>query len=264
MKKYLAGFLALFTTAILLAGCQQNTTTTKAQKSTVELNVSAAASLKDALGDVQKAYAKKHPEVKLTFNLGSSGTLQQQIEQGAPTDLFISAGKKQMDALETKGLLLEKSKVNLLGNELVVVVSKDNNKAKAMSDLAKTDINKIGIGTPETVPAGKYAQDSLIAAKLWTTLQPKFVQAKDVREVLTYVETGNAEAGFVYKSDAQISSKVKIAFAVPANLHKPIVYPAAIIKASKKINATKDFRKFLQSDQAMKIFVKYGFTVAGK
>ncbi|MDP4127557.1 MAG: molybdate ABC transporter substrate-binding protein [Bacillota bacterium] len=229
-----------------------------------EIMVSAAASMKDSLTELQKAYAEKTPEVKLTFVYGASGTLQQQIEQGAPVDLFISAGKTQMDALEQRNLLVKESKVDLVGNELVLVAGKDNTKVTSLEDLTKADIDKISIGTPESVPAGKYAQESLTNLKLWDALKPKFVLAKDVTQVLNYVETGNVEAGLVYQSDAQGSTNVKVVTVVPASSHKPIAYPAAVIAATKHKQAAEDFLKYLQSSDAEKIFVKYGFTTLVK
>jgi len=221
--------------------------------------VSAAASLQNSLTELQKAYALKTPSVKLTINFGASGTLQQQIEQGAPTDLFISAGKTQMDALGQSNLLVKDSRIDLLGNDLVLITGKDNSKVTSLDDLSKSSVAHISIGTPASVPAGKYAQDSLTSLKLWDSLQPKMVMAKDVTSVLNYVETGNADAGFVYRSDAQGSTKVKVVAVIPENSHKPIVYPAAVILATKNKQAAEDFLKYLQSADAQKVFVKYGF-----
>ena len=230
-----------------------------------EIMVSAAASMRNALTELETVYEEKHPEVNLTINFAASGTLQQQIEQGAPADLFISAGQKQMDALETKNLLIKESRVDLLGNELVVVTGKDNDKITSLDDLNKLGEAQIGIGTPESVPAGKYAQEALKNLKLWDTLEPKLVQAKDVTAVLNYVETGNAEAGFVYRTDSAGSTKVKVAAVVPASSHTPIVYPAAIISATKNKQLTEDFFTFLQqSPEAKQAFEKYGFKTLTK
>lgn len=250
-----------------LTGCgagntaQQPSNTAQTQAKPTELMISAAASLKDSLTELQSDYTNVKPDVKLTFNFAASGTLQQQIEQGAPVDLFISAGKSQMDALEKKNLLLKDSRINLLGNDLVLVAGKDNTKITSVQDLTKADVAQVSIGTPESVPAGKYAQDSLKNLKLWDAIHSKLVQAKDVSQVLNYVETGNADAGFVYRSDAQQSTKVKVVAVVPDNTHSPIVYPAAIIGATKNQQATEDFLKYLQSSDAQKVFVKYGFKI---
>lgn len=267
MKK--GSWLLVFSLLLILSliGCSAggtNQSTNVAKVKPTEIMVSAAASMKDSLTELQKAYALKTPGVIITYVFGASGTLQQQIEQGAPVDLFISAGKAQMDALDQKNLLVKESKVDLVGNELVLVTGKDNSKVASLDDLSKASVAQISIGTPESVPAGKYAQESLTNLKLWDTLKPKFVLAKDVTQVLTYVETGNVDAGLVYKSDAQGSTKVKVVTVMPVSSYKPIAYPAAVIEATKNKQASEDFLKYLQSSDAQKIFVKYGFKTLAK
>lgn len=263
MKK----ILSLITSLVLmvsLAGCGATSQSTDQVKSSAtaaqkEITISAAASLKDSLTEIQKLYTQKNPGIKLTFNFGASGTLQQQIEQGAPADLFISAGKSQVDALEAKNLTIKESRVNLLNNTLVLVVGKDNAKITAIQDLAKSDVKQISIGTPESVPAGKYAKESLTNLKLWDALQSKMVLAKDVTQVLNYVETGNVDAGFVYASDAKGSTKTKVVAAAPKDSHSAIVYPAAIVTSTKNKAETEAFLKYLQSSEAQQIFANYGF-----
>lgn len=261
-------WLLMLSLSLTLLGCGTGNMTepskSKAQVQPQEIIVSAAASLKDSLTELEKTYTQKNPGVKLLFNFDASGTLQQQIEQGAPADLFISAGKSQFDALNQKNLLVKDSEISLLGNDLVLVVSKDNSDVKSLQDLTQQSVQKISIGTPESVPAGKYAQESLINLKLWDILQPKFVPAKDVTQVLNYVETGNVEAGLVYKSDALDSTKVKVVMTVPADSHKAIVYPAGVVAASKNQQVAGDFLKYLQSDEAQQVFVKYGFSSLSK
>ncbi|MDR3586326.1 MAG: molybdate ABC transporter substrate-binding protein [Desulfosporosinus sp.] len=268
MKK--VSWLLVFSFALMLSlvGCGAGTTTQPpanvTQAKPTEIMVSAAASLQNSLTELKTEYAKKKPDVKLTFSFGASGTLQQQIEQGAPVDLFISAGKSQMDALDQKNLLVKDSRIDLLGNDLVLITGKDNSKATSLDDLSKSSVAQISIGTPKSVPAGQYAQDALTSLKLWDSLQPKLVMAKDVTSVLTYVETGNADAGFVYRSDAQGSTKVKVVAVVPDSSHKPIVYPAAVIAATKNKQVTEDFLKYLQSAEAQQVFVKDGFKTLAK
>ncbi|OAT81829.1 molybdate ABC transporter substrate-binding protein [Desulfotomaculum copahuensis] len=259
MKKLAAGVLLLFLVAALAAGCGQTPGKSGrgagAQK---EVTVSAAISLKDALGKIKADYEKAHPDVKITYNLGASGALQQQIEQGAPVDLFISAGASQMDQLAKEGLIDPATRVNLLSNDLVLVTPQNGPQIKDFSALAGPAVKKIGLGLPKTVPAGKYAQETLDSLKLWDKLQPKLVTANDVRQVLTYVETGNVDAGFVYRSDAMMGKNIKVALTVPDNLHKPIVYPAAVVKNARQKDVAREFLNYLASPPGMQVFEQYG------
>lgn len=252
--------------SLLLVGCGSGSDSIKdnQQAKSPEIIVSAASSLRGPLTELQKAYAEKDSQVKVTLNFGGSGTLQQQIEQGAPVDLFISAGKSQIEALDQKNLLVKESILDLIGNELVLIVGKDNKDVRSVQDLTKTSVEKIGIGTPESVPAGKYAQESLTKLNLWGTLNSKFVLAKDVTQVLNYVETGNVEAGVVYTSDAQSSNQVIVVEVLPENSHKPIFYPAGIVAASMNKEKAEEFLKYLQSPAAQQVFVNYGFSALKK
>ncbi|ANE47749.1 molybdenum ABC transporter substrate-binding protein [Paenibacillus swuensis] len=223
-----------------------------------ELIVSAAASLKGSLDQIEKLYEKKHKDINLTFNYGSSGTLQKQIEQGAPVDLFFSAGRKQMDAL-VKGNLVKQS-TNILNNELVMIIPSDSKHTlTTVKQLTNKDIEKVAIGQPESVPAGQYAKEALTVRKVWDPLKDKLIYAKDVRQVLTYVETGNADAGFVYKTDALASKKVKMAIHILSSVHAPISYPAGVLKESKHMTEATTFYNYLQSNEADAVFKKYGF-----
>ncbi|WP_054973728.1 molybdate ABC transporter substrate-binding protein [Paenibacillus sp. A3] len=279
MRKIAASCLFLLlalSLAIGLAGCgeakptpadapkagQEKSQAAPAEK--VELTISAAASLTDALKEIQNAYESKNTSIKLNFNFGASGALQQQIEQGAPADVFLSAAAKNMKALVDKQLVDAAQQKNLLVNELVVVVP-EGGKAQVgtVDDLAKPEVKHVAIGEPESVPAGGYAKEALTNAKQWDALQPKLVMAKDVRQVLTYVESGNAEAGFVYKTDALTSKKVKIAFNVDPKTYKPVEYPAGIVKATKHAKEAEAFYTYLQSKEAADVFAKYGFTIPG-
>ncbi|WJH36543.1 molybdate ABC transporter substrate-binding protein [Paenibacillus sp. CC-CFT747] len=236
--------------------------TSAAPKETVELTVSAAASLTDALKDIEKAYEAKQNHIRLTFNFGASGSLQQQIEQGAPADLFLSAAPKYMQALVDKGLVDRGRQTTLLTNELVVVTPADAQTAAAsIADLTKDTIRNVAIGVPASVPAGAYAQEALQKAQLWEALKAKLVQAKDVRQVLQYVETGNADAGFVYKTDTLTSRKVRIAFAVEAGTYTPVEYPAGVVQATKHAPEAEAFYRYLQSPEALEIFARYGFSL---
>lgn len=260
-KKILALVLMSMVVLLTLVGCGSANApgTTTGEGQVHEIMIPAAASLHAALAELAKDYQEKHSNVKLTFTYGASGVLQQQIEQGAPADLFISAGKSQMDALEQKNLIDKGTRVDLLSNELVLIVGKDNQTITGVQDLSKPEVKKIALGIPDSVPAGKYTQESLKSLQLWDTLQSKFIFAKDVTQVLNYVETGNAEAGFVYRSDAMLSNKVKVAYPVPDSAHKPIVYPAAVLANSKNKEIAGDFLKYLESSAGKLVFASYGF-----
>jgi len=226
----------------------------------VNLTISAAASLQDAAEEIKAMYTKDNRKVTITYNFGSSGTLQKQIEEGAPADLFISAGKKQMDALAEKGLIIEGSRKDLVGNDLVLIAGKDSS-LTSFNELTSDKVGKMSIGEPESVPAGKYAQEALTNMGLWDALQTKIVLAKDVRQVLTYVETGNVDAGLVYHSDAILGKNIKEVATAPQDTHKPIVYPVAIIKDTKHQAATEAFANFLSGSEAGQVFTKYGFRI---
>lgn len=233
-----------------------------AASQTTELNISAAASLKDVLLDMQKSYQQKNPNIKLILNFGSSGALQAQIEQGAPADLFISAAAKQMDDLEKKGLLQKGTRRNVLENRLVMVVSRDSAlRLNDFKDLAQDNVKKIGIGAPASVPAGQYAQQVFQFLKIWDKLQGKLVLGTDVRAVLTYVETGNVDAGIVYRTDALISNKVKIAATAPDDSHDLIVYPAAVLANAANSREAGRFLAYLVSADGKELLEKYGFIV---
>lgn len=270
MKKVSWLLIFSFLLIVSLAGCSGGNTTQPSQNAAqvkpTEITVSAAASMQNSLKELQKAYAQKKPGVKINFNFGASGTLQQQIEQGASVDLFISAGKTQMDALEQKNLIVKDSRINLLSNVLVLITGKDNSTVTSLQDLTKASVGKISIGTPKSVPAGNYAQESLTSLKLWDALQSqsKLVYAQDVSQVLNYVETGNADAGIVYQSDAHGSTKAKVVEVIPASSHKAIVYPAAVIATTKNKQDTDDFLKYLESAEAQKVFASYGFETITK
>lgn len=225
-----------------------------------EVTVSAAASLKDAVTELKALYLQENPNVKLVLNFGSSGALAQQIEQGAEVDVFFSAAVDKMDSLKSKGLIDSSTRVNLVGNRMVLVVPKDSQLGiTSIQDLADTSVKSVALGEPGSVPAGQYAEQVLTQLGILKAVQGKAVYGKDVREVLTWVETANVEAGIVYSTDAKISPKVRIAAVAPADSHNPIVYPAAVIKDSKHPEAAKAFVIFLKGSNAKRVFEKYGF-----
>jgi len=269
-KKFVFSTLIILMLSILMVGCgtakdtsssQKESTTTKPTESPVELNISAAASLKEAMTDIQTEFKKVKPNVTLTVNFGASGSLQQQIEQGAPCDIFISAGQSQMKALEDKSLLLENTKKDLVKNDLVLVGPKDTT-LSGVSDLTSDKVKKIAVGEPKSVPAGMYANEVFEKLGLKDAVSSKLVFAKDVKEVLAWSASGNAEVGFVYKSDALSSSDVKIIETIADDKHSPITYPVGVIKASKNPDVAKAFEDFLYTDTCKTIFEKYGYGIA--
>ena len=225
------------------------------------LTVSAAASLKDALVETETAYKQGRGTIVFANNVGSSGTLAAQIDQGAPVDVFLSAASKPMDDLITKGLIVAGTRRNLLRNTLVLVAPLDS-KLHNFQGLTDKSIRVIALGDPASVPAGQYVKQTLLSLHLWDQLNGKLVLGKDVRQVLTYVETGDADAGMVYATDAQASGKVRVVATAPESAHDPIVYPVAVVKGSRNEEASRKFVEFLRSPTAKAIFVKHGFTIA--
>lgn len=261
MKKSHKVISLLLSTSLLCtaAGC------TKQQKTNVvSLNISAAASLKDSMDEIKELYKAEKFNVVLRINYGSSGVLQQQIEQGADVDVFISAAPKQMDALESKDLIIKDTRKDFLLNNVVLVVPKENSAITGFNDLTLDKVKKIAIGEPKSVPAGQYAEEMFTKLDILNKVKPKVVYGNDVKQVLTWVETGNADAGIVYSTDAKVSNKVKVIVTAPSNSHAPVIYPAAIVKTSKNGDEDKDFMKFLTSDKAKAVFEKYGFQVNTK
>jgi molybdate transport system substrate-binding protein len=226
----------------------------------VQLTVSAAASLKEALGEITPLYSKAKSNIAIRNNFGSSGDLQQQIINGAPIDVFISAAAKQMDELQKKDLIVDDTRRDLLSNRLVLIVPADKGDAKELKDLTKANIERIAIGDPRSVPVGQYAEQALTKLELLQDVQSKFVLGNNVRQVLQFVESGNAQAGIVYATDAKTSTKVKVVQVIDAKLHKPIVYPIAVLQKSTNQPSAKSYLEFLSSEPAKTIFEKYGFS----
>ncbi|MDT8902165.1 molybdate ABC transporter substrate-binding protein [Anaeroselena agilis] len=262
-KRFLWVFIGLIAT-LLAAGCGGGAKQAQAPAAKqVELNISAAASLKDALLEIQKNYQAKNPSVKLICNLASSGALQKQIEQGAPADVFISAAPRQMNDLEAKNLINKASRRNLVENKLVLVVPENSaGGLNKFEDLAGAKVQKFSMGETSSVPAGQYGQQVLKKLGLWEGVKDKAVFAKDVRAVLTYVATGNVDAGIVYKTDAVSGAKVKIAAIAPAGSHKPIVYPVAILSGAKQPKAAEEFLAYLTGPEGKAVFEKHGFAMS--
>ncbi|MDJ0659677.1 MAG: molybdate ABC transporter substrate-binding protein [Crocosphaera sp.] len=253
-KQLLALALATFVTACTASTLNQQ------DASKMTLTVSVASSVQDAMKAVLPLYQQENPDVEIVYNFGSSGSLQQQIEQGAPTDIFISAAPKQMNELQDKDLLLTETRKNLLENNVVLVIPKDNSETVTFETLPTAKLDRIALGNPDSVPAGQYGKEVLSSLKSYDKLTPKLVYGKDVRQVLFYVETGNVDAGIVYGTDAKVSDKVTITDTAPKGTHSPIVYPVAVVKESKNSEEAKKFVDFLLEEKAQAVFGDYGFT----
>ena len=257
--------MAIARRSVLVAGLSAmlgayGATTLNRGKGKSRLTISAAASLQNVLQDIAPLYSSQHPEVAISFNFGSSGALQHQIEQGAPVDVFISAAARQMDGLENKKLLLAGTRRTLLRNQVVLVTAREFGSVTDFAELVGDSVRTVAIGHPESVPAGQYAKEVLMALDLFERVSDKLVFGKDVRQVLSYVETGNVDAGLVYASDARISDRVVVAASAKDTWHDPIVYPAAAIANSQNPDLAAAFVQFLsQSNPAQHLFSTYGF-----
>ena len=227
-----------------------------------EILVSAAASLTNCLQEIGEIYNRRPDTARVVFNFGSSGALQQQIEQGAPADIFFSAGKKQMQALQDKGLMDDATVRFLLENKVVLIVPKGAVRPGSFEDLRDPRYGRIAIGAPDSVPAGQYAEQVLISLGLREALEDRLILAKDVREVLFWVESGNADAGMVYSTDALISTGVEVCLTAPGGSHTPVRYPAGVTSGSGAPGAASDFLDFLLTPEVREIFLRYGFTPA--
>ncbi len=228
----------------------------------VDLAVFAAASLSDALREIAGPYETASGD-KLHFNLGASSTLARQIKEGAPADVFFSADEAKMDDLAKAGLISPDTRRTLLSNTLVIVVNVDGGPAiAAPSDLAKPTLGRIALAEPQTVPAGIYAKEYLEKAGLWEKVIHKIVPTENVRACLAAVESGNVDAGIVYKTDALISKKVKIAYEISVAEGPKISYPLAVMKESKNAEAARKLAAYLASPAARTVFAKYGFLPA--
>ena len=220
-----------------------------------EITVSAAASLKDALKTIGQSYEKTHPDTKVNFNFGSSGTLQKQIEQGAPIDVFVAASDKNMAALLARNLVDKHARFNLASGQLVLIAPR----ASPLQNLAQLqNVANLAIGGPG-VPAGDYARASLKWYGLETVVAPKLVYGKDVRGVLTLVASDNADAGIVYRTDALVSRDVKIVAALSAKSHAPIRYPMALVSNAPNARGGRDFVRFCKGVRARRILRGFGF-----
>lgn len=265
---------AIRTTAIMMAAMtvltacgrtktadQSAGTETVAKGEETIILVAAAASLKNSYEDqLIPMFEEANPGIKVDGTYDSSGKLQTQIEEGMDADVFMSAAKKQMTALVDKSMVDEDSVVELLENRIVFIAGADYvGDSKIFEDIVKSET--IAIGDPESVPAGQYAKEALTALGLWDQVEPKLSLGTNVTEVLNWVAEGSADTGIVYATDAAASEKVKIIAEAPeGSLEKKVIYPVGVVAASIKKDTAQKFVDFLQTDEALTVFEKYGFT----
>ncbi|MGB9929421.1 MAG: molybdate ABC transporter substrate-binding protein [Methanosarcina sp.] len=250
----LAAVLCLVIVAFLAAspGTEEQPTT---------ITVSAAASLTEAFTDIAKEFEAVHPGTTVELNLAGSGTLRTQIESGAPVDVFASASESDMDLLSEKNLIGNNSRKDFAANTLVMVVPEKNDfeRPKTLEDLTAASVEKIAIGNPGTAPVGKYTKQAFETAGLWDEIESKVILAENVKQVLTYVETGEVDAGFVYMTDAKSGQKNKYEIALTVPVSEPISYPIAVVSASQNKEGAQEFVDLVTGTIGQEILAKYDF-----
>lgn len=224
-----------------------------------QLTVSAAASLTAAFKEIGSKFEAGKPGVTLRFNFAASGVLIQQITQGAPVDVFASADEATVTRGIEQRLFDGATKRDFARNTVVLVVPAQGGATiRTLADLGSASVKRIAIGKPATTPVGRYSKESLEAAGLWSVLEPRFVFADTVRQVLDYVARGEADAGLLYRTDALIGAD-KVNIALTAEGHTPVSYPVVVVSESRNKALAKDFIAFLSTPPAQEVLVKYGF-----
>jgi molybdate transport system substrate-binding protein len=233
----------------------------KNQNSKNELVVSCAMSLKGAVEKVGVLYQSKYPDRKILFNFGSSGKMAVQIKMGAPVDVFASAAQKEMNDLEKKGLIVNKTRKNFAENRIVMVSAKGININLKTIDQLTNIKGKIAVGNPGSVPGGRYAKIILLQHKLWNGLKDKLVYCENVRQVLDYVVRKEVDAGFVFYTDYKVHKNKLDKLTIPhKKITGSILYPVAVIEGSTKKKMAEEFIELMVSKQGQAIFNKFGFT----
>ena len=222
------------------------------------ITVSAAASLTDVLNELAEKYKETNPGMEISFTFGGSGALQTQIEEGAPVDLFFSAAEENMDALEEQGLIDTETRKDVLKNEIVLIAPQGDTQVASFENILDSEPT-IALGEAESVPAGKYAQQIFESLGNWEGVQSHAVFAGNVREVLAWVEAGEADCGVVYATDAMTSDQVQVICGAPEG-GPEVLYPAAVIKDCANPEGAAEFLDYLTSEEAKDAFESYGFT----
>ncbi|KPF69156.1 molybdate ABC transporter substrate-binding protein [beta proteobacterium AAP99] len=229
------------------------------QPSAQQLTVSAAASLTDAMREIGSRFESTRPGVTVRFNFASSGALVQQIIQGAPVDVFASADQETMDRGVAQKVIDAATRRDFASNTLVLISPVQSAPALTrLADMGRPEVKRIAVGKPATVPVGRYTQQALTAAQLWAALEAKMVFADNVRQVLDYVARGEVEAGFVYRTDAEIM-KDKVRVTLTATGHSPITYPVAVVAGSRQAALAREFAAYLNGAEAQAVLTRLGF-----
>ncbi|MBV1777350.1 molybdate ABC transporter substrate-binding protein [Burkholderiaceae bacterium DAT-1] len=225
-----------------------------------DITVSAASSLTEAMKDVAQTFEQRQPAIHVKLNVAASGVLLQQISHGAPVDVFASADVETMDEARKQSLVCPASIKPFASNTLVLVQPVDSKKGLTqLAQLTDTAITRIAIGNPDSVPVGHYAVDALTQAKLWPALKAKSVMTLNVRQSLDYVARGEADAGFVYFTDAKAAAD-KVRVAIKVGTTRPIRYPVALTRQACDATDAHRFEEFLLSGEGQAILARYGFT----
>ena len=235
---------------------------TPATAGTEVITVSAAASLTETFTDIASQFETENPGTKVSLNFGSSGNLRMQVEEGAPVDIFASADETQMDILANKSLIVNNSRKDFAHNSLVLIVPENSTlNITGIKDLTDPKVQRISIGNPDSVPVGKYARFALTEAGLWSQLEKKMVLAEDVKQVLTYVERGEVDAGFVYTTDAKTAEPGTIKIVTNVSVSIPVTYPIAMVSSSEHKEKAQKFVDFVTGKEGQAILNEYGFVV---
>lgn len=261
MKKNLVLKIALLSVSamMVLSGCKEKVIETPVDDE-VTLLIAAASSLEYSLNDeLIPLFEKEYPGIIVEGTYDSSGKLQTQIEEGLEADIFMPASTRQMMNLEEKNLIDAESVIELLENKIVLITSAENkDELTKFEDVLNADT--VALGDPESVPIGQYAKEALTSLGIWEDIKAKASFGTNVTEVLSWVAEGSADAGIVYSTDAATTDKVAVIAEAPeGSLAKKVIYPVGVVSASKKKEAASKFIGFLKSDEAIRIFTKYGF-----
>lgn len=254
MRKGVLVLCAFMCAGVLWAGAA-------ADEGGTTVRVGAAMSLSALVDECIARYEQQHPGTKIVAVYGSSGSIRRQVENGAPLDVFLSASMEHMDALQTRGLIYDESRVPVVTNSLVLIVPQDGAAALSFADLVQDSVARVAIGEPSTVPAGKYAVQILEHAGVLEPVLQKVVYAKNVRQVLYYVESGEADAGIVYRTEALGSEKARVVARAGGTMHDPVVYPGAVLQGCSDHDSAQAFLQWLTGGDAQVLFDKYGFGV---